>query len=75
MLLLSSCCSNWPMTKPVGNQLIRIDLNLVFCVIPPKLDTSTTFGTDLNCFSSIQSSSDFNSMMSYSGFVLFSVYR
>ena len=33
-------------------------------VMPPKLETSTTPGTDLNCFSSVQSSSDFNSMLS-----------
>ncbi len=35
--------------------------------MPPKLDTSTTFGTDLNCFSSTQSSSDFSSIRSYCG--------
>src|ERR1700680_785977 len=44
-------------------------------VSPPKLDTSTTLGTDLNCFSSVQSSIDFSSMRSYFGFVLFSVYQ
>src|SRR5229473_1796431 len=43
--------------------------------MPPKLTTSTTFGTDLNCFSSVQSSIDFNSMRSYFGLVLFSVYQ
>ena len=34
---------------------------------PPKLETSTTFGTDLNCFSRTQSSSDFKSITSYLG--------
>lgn len=42
-------------------------------VMPPKLETSTTPGTDLNCFSSAQSWSDFNSMLSYSGLLLASL--
>src|ERR1700679_121102 len=41
----------------------------------PKLETCTTPGTDLDCFSSVQSSRDFRSMLSYCGFVLRSVYQ
>ena len=41
----------------------RRDLVLT-SVMPPKLETSTTRGTDLNSFSSFQSSNDFSSMLS-----------
>src|SRR5579863_9608997 len=44
-------------------------------VVPPNVDTSTIFGTDLNCFSSVQSSIDFSSIKSYFGFELRSVYQ
>src|SRR5450755_4036968 len=44
-------------------------------VVPPKLETSTTLGTDLNCFSSVQSSIDFKSIKSYLGLVLCRVYQ
>ena len=65
-----------PDAQAIRNQLVRDRAAPdIRCVVPPKLDTSTTFGTDLNCFSSVQSSSDFNSITSYSGFVLRSVYQ
>src|ERR1700730_10585225 len=44
-------------------------------VMPPKLETSTTLRTDLNCFSSVQSYIDFSSVKSFLGLVLLSVYQ
>ena len=62
--------------QSIGNQLVRDrPAPDTRALVPPKLDTSTTFGTDLNCFSSVQSSSDFKSIRSYVGLVLFSVYQ
>ena len=43
--------------------------------VPPKSETSTTLGTDLNSFSRVQSSMDLRSIRSYFGFVLLSVYQ
>ncbi len=70
VLLLASCCSIWPMPNPYETSLLGSTRTWYSRVVPPKLETSTTLGTDLNCFSSTQSSSDFKSIRSYEGLVL-----
>ena len=60
MLLFASCCSTWPMLRPYDTSLFGSTRTWYSRVVPPKLLTSTTSGTDLNCFSSVQSSMDFS---------------
>src|SRR4029077_4118853 len=75
VLLLASCCSTWLMLRPQATNFVGSRRTWYSRVVPPKLTTSTTLGTDLNCFSRVQSSIDFNSIRSYFGLVLFSVYQ
>ena len=53
--------------EAVGDQLVGIDAHLVLARDAAEAGDIDDAGTDLNCFSSIQSSSDFSSMTSYCG--------
>ncbi len=72
-LLFVSCCSIWLKLRPYAISLSGSTRTWYSRVGPPKLATSTTSGTDLNCFSIVQSSIDFKSITSYIGLVLCSV--
>ena len=64
MLLLASCCSTWPMLNPYETSLFGSTRTWYSRTVPPKSETSTTFGTDLNCLSRTQSSIDRSSIRS-----------
>src|SRR5208283_1928062 len=71
-LLFASACSTWPMLRPYATSLSGSTATWYSFVVPPKVFTSTTSGTDFNCFTITQSWRDFSSVRSTEGFVLFS---
>jgi len=63
VLLLVNCCSNWRWTDR-SDQLIRIELDLIFLGRPAEARHIHHAGHALEGFSSDQSSSDFFSITS-----------
>src|ERR1039457_5028499 len=63
------------MLNPYDTSLLGSTRTWYSRTAPPKSETSTTFGTDLNSLSSVQSSMARSSIRSYLGFVLRRVYQ
>ena len=56
--------------QPIGDQLVRIEANLIFARGAAEAGNIHNIRHGLECFSTTQSSSDFSSITSYWGLVL-----
>ena len=75
-LLLVSCCSTLSQAQAIGDQLLRVDANLIFAsYVRRTMNRRPHPGTDRMYLLITQSCRDFKSIKSYAGFVLFSVYQ